>query len=893
MSATNSTPHWNALQQNINFHPPTQNDYSFFSNMLQYLQPIASVQGSAFNNHYHSNAITSSGGNKHVSCPSQTISRTALQQVVSLLSVCHYNKTDLAELLITQYQRSHLSTHDFMSRCALFDELSLLCKHSNKTSEVQDMLCSYIQLHNAYIASPLQCIDRSTFTPFNDHIDIVLSYLLRINQCVDEYMVKSRPTLFDVYFVPPTAPNDLDFVDIKGMVQSAPRDRCHRQSTCGLDDVYSLFLSEKAHKMLSTQSSTKRYVLVIVRKNEDNTNEDKLYLMEHQLKYDLRSDVFSNNEMLWHILSKKDIVCSKYQRLNVDDAKYGMFNVSYHLRGGGMSRIYEYYNGFGSRIMTNDIVNMNQWQPLFVSGKNKISNSIKREFLDPNNGFNDFLQSDLSYKYGEYLFGLRYYCTRHPVNKRRILHFPKDVLKNDVPDIREFDEPQKQLYYFLSWTMKMQVIDGEFMEYTFNTSSSSGTPRHIAIFNAELHERYSNDSLYVIAVLNDETDASNKPCTWRMDGMMTYHQIYDTFGIEFHDLPVGSRHIHHQFEKAIGEHNIQLHSNFIAVSNWKRVDCIHSQKYSNGRPNLKGFDLNSAIKVSVDAIRSQKGCVSLIPILNVDMEQKEIKCDALIPIKIPNRSSYIAVAYRVNHKNKNVVTGLYIDVLDIIKKAALIDPCAYETYEWLHGEDAVVINPRGGNRLSLSNVDSALSVQSVPSVISQSTVPPLRLHANDSGDSARTQPRECAVPLFEDVPSASDSWHIQSLQKQLNDALEREQLLWKMLQQKTDNMLYPQRVAMASPTPTPKIITAIHIPSLNMPATATPVQVPMPTIRVPTVNNISNMYFNQNYSMVSQYSPPTFPLTGVHGVTLPQTPESNLAFALTQTQGNNGNQLKQ
>eukprot|EP01083_Nonionella_stella_P100185 282239_1 len=109
-----------------------------------------------------------------------------------------------------------------------------------------------------------------------------------------------------------------------------------------------------------------------------------------------------------------------------------------------------------------------------------------------------------------------------------------------------------------------------------------------------------------------------------------------------------------------------------------------------------------------------------------------------------------------------------------------------------------------------------------------------------------------------------------------------------MLQQKTDNMLYTQRLPIESHKPTPKIITDIHIPSLNMPATATPVQVPMPTIRVPTVNKISNMYFNQNYSMVSQYSPPTFPLTGVHGVTLPLSPESNLEFALTQTQGNTG-----
>ncbi len=68
----------------------------------------------------------------------------------------------------------------------------------------------------------------------------------------------------------------------------------------------------------------------------------------------------------------------------------------------------------------------------------------------------------------------------------------------------------------------MQVLDGEFSEYTFRECSGNDSEfDEIAIFNSELHEKYSQ---------------------WNMYNLQTTTEIYKTYGITSDDLPTG-RHI--------------------------------------------------------------------------------------------------------------------------------------------------------------------------------------------------------------------------------------------------------------------------------------------------------------------------------------------------------------
>ena len=136
-----------------------------------------------------------------------------LQQCLApLLVVGHYNKIDLAQLLMEQYQISNLSTvNKYISRSSLFDEMvsnrNINLAEKNK---VKAMLTNYLQCYTKYIETPIPSnINEisSTFKPFKDRIDNILLYFSKLNYCVNQQkMIKARPVQFDVYFVPPSAP---------------------------------------------------------------------------------------------------------------------------------------------------------------------------------------------------------------------------------------------------------------------------------------------------------------------------------------------------------------------------------------------------------------------------------------------------------------------------------------------------------------------------------------------------------------------------------------------------------------------------------------------------------------------------------------------------------------
>ena len=336
----------------------------------------------------------------------------------------------------------------------------------------------------------------------------------------------------------------MDDLKISGMIKSCPGKRFGAES--GAEDVYHLLASQQAKKLLDPvdNSRNKRVILLIVRKTINNTNYDILYLFVDELPYDLIKNYscFKYNELLWKLNTKRDIIGNK---LNVDDCKYStnynLFSISYHLHDCDHDSILNksmfYFNGFGSKIDKQEI--FQKWSFMFDSkhGNNEISYGIY---------INNLFQNEMiENEFGEYLFGLKYEFWSYQKTSRQTLTFPKDVLQHGLSNISEFDE-QQQLYYYLTWTCKMQLIHKEFLHFILKHRQ----PKEIAIFNTELTDIHSKNTLYIVAVLNDKNDQNNnhnyhyrnsnsKP-KWRMSAFMTSKQIYNIYGVLHNDLPKGS-----------------------------------------------------------------------------------------------------------------------------------------------------------------------------------------------------------------------------------------------------------------------------------------------------------------------------------------------------------------
>merc|ERR1712228_770631 len=179
------------------------------------------------------------------------------------------------------------------------------------------------------------------------------------------------------------------------------------------------------------------------------------------------------------------------------------------------------------------------------------------------------------------------------------LSFPKHILGNAVKDIREFNESQ-QLYYYLTWTFKMQGIDGEFIHYKLKYRQHT-EHREITIFNAELHQNWSNEVLFVVAVLNNGNNTNIKS-KWEMNAIMTSHQVYNIYGIDECDLQIGSRYKHKYFRSKIQKNIQRLHKN-MHFFNWNRAPLIKSnkkKKYKDGKPDFNDIDLDKAMNESIN-----------------------------------------------------------------------------------------------------------------------------------------------------------------------------------------------------------------------------------------------------------------------------------------------------
>jgi len=319
-----------------------------------------------------------------------------------------------------------------------------------------------------------------------------------------------------------------------------------------------------------------------------------------------------------------------------------------------------------------------------------------------------------------------------PIGHRRIIHFPKQVLTTNVPEIREFDQPQKHLYYFLTWSHKMAIIDQSFLHYSFSNQRIAD----IGIFNTELHDKRTNAVLFVVANLTQITPNSkgNQPL-WTMNKLMTARQLFRVYGINECDLPNGSRSNRNFFSSQINSHYERLQS-LVYVNDWNKIPILPNRKSLDLEDvDNFNFDLNAAIAASIEEIKKNE--LELIPVLTI---KGRVYCDALIPIRV--KTKWFAVSYKTStiRPYKATVTGLCVDADDILNKASLVDPNAVSAYQWMLPRDDVP---------QLNDVESTDSLCSLQSDISYS------------------------------------SRNIQSLSQQLAAALHREKMLMDMMMNQT------------------------------------------------------------------------------------------------------------
>eukprot|EP01084_Bolivina_argentea_P039745 73445_1 len=622
-----------------------------------------------------------------------------------LLQISCHNKNDLGSAMFTQYEQSNLQSNKYIQLASLFHEIG-------NEKNIQNMFQNYIISHEKDIYKPIPSTPNQLPPVFNDNMNIIIQYQIEVQKLIDSGVINASTVHLDTFFVPP---HSCEFanMEIRGMVvDSKPVERRYRS---GLNEIDLLFRSKKGKQMMhDINDCKKRLILMIVRGNAYDTNDDILYLFTQKIPGNLKEKQYEYNQVLWNINTKKDI--------NIDIKTKHLFNISYYLNTQKQWKIYMQYYGYGQRVFKHNI--MQKWNMLFRNGINVYNDNKLLKLIQE---FKDYAETDISIQYGKCLFGLKYQTKifQNIANQKYVLSIPKNVLKNERGNIREDFADQKQCYYYLMWTCKMQIFDKQFIHYIFED-------KQIGIFNCELHNKHSNSPLYVVCELNEKTN------NWTMLNMMTQYYIHYEYGII--NLPIGSREKHNSFIGKISENYDLILKCEIMPIDYTKLDVIRpkSSVYNIDKESKK---LMNYIKNSINNINSKQHNMSLIPILHIDLYDG-IYCETLIPIQIPNEQSYMGVSYKTIG-NKIEIKSIYTDCNEILNKATLVNPNAYDAYKYLISNN---------NNNNIYNND------------------------NDKKDNI----------LLKKLAS-DQSWRIESLQKELQAALQREHLLLSMLMQTKAN----------------------------------------------------------------------------------------------------------
>lgn len=292
-----------------------------------------------------------------------------------------------------------------------------------------------------------------------------------------------------------------------------------------------------------------------------------------------------------------------------------------------------------------------------------------------------------------------YRCNAYQPGNRQPLSFPQELLESEVNCVREFFE-QKQLYYYLCWSSKMQLIDGEFKQYRL--SNAAARIPEVIIFNAELHDIETNAELFVVAI----PAPAQSQAQFVMTKFMDAQRIAREFGIARTDLPMGSRRKHSFF--SADRFQLDSAAQHIAIRDIGEIRLEKSQQYKKEKDVLPSAlthnALNTAIASALEQIKN--GSLSFIRIMRIDRKHRQMECVPLIPIKVATVKQWMAVSFRditrsnSRHNRYNAqsqpqrleICSLYTNCYWVVSKAALVNPDNVYALHWLTGERPGVVS---------------------------------------------------------------------------------------------------------------------------------------------------------------------------------------------------------
>eukprot|EP01083_Nonionella_stella_P235666 828403_1 len=254
-----------------------------------------------------------------------------------VLQISCNNKKDFGDAMFTQYSQSNLRSDKYIQRTSLFNEIGI------KTN-ITNMFKNYIISHEKDIYKPIPSTPNQLPPVFNDNMNIIIQYQIEVQKLIDSGVINASTVHLDTFFVPP---HSCEFanMEIRGMVvDSKPVERRYRS---GLNEIDLLFRSKKGKQMMhDINDCKKRLILMIVRGNAYDTNDDILYLFTQKIPGNLKEKQYEYNQVLWNINSKKDIICNNNNKYIDIKTKY-LFNISYYLNTQKQWKIYMQYYGYG------------------------------------------------------------------------------------------------------------------------------------------------------------------------------------------------------------------------------------------------------------------------------------------------------------------------------------------------------------------------------------------------------------------------------------------------------------------------------------------------------------------------------------------------------------------
>merc|ERR1712130_118551 len=522
------------------------------------------------------------------------------------------------------------------------------------------------------------------FNKYNDNMDIILKYMYEIKSGMSLYLRKNAryPLQFDVFFVSPDAVqshHDSHDVDLHNLDLSNYDYFLDDDSANGVDRGI-----QGVHRFLQTakdeihKSNNQRFVMLIVRGNDDDSKNDSMYIMKPKYK----NSIPTNSELCdipYLRNSQSDIV------RGLSSSADGVLGFTHHWHSYDSNKVFLSYGRFKEMVTKSTIV-----KKLQTVCKQAIDSNLSENYKDLPK-----INTDLT----DYWFSKDYQTFEPCVNDTEVrakgnIFISKDDRMPCTEDLRNYIdesfEDKEKLYYNFNYTVATQIIDKQIVGFELADGSI------ICLLKTSFHK--NENDLYVVIVPNTMKNAKQR---WKVidykndisEAFMTADQLQSKKGIYSFDLPKGSRVIRNNWQKEKDQIHINeaLIRETFEVNHNPNVRIIQSNKNSKKNNENRIFvdvDPHEFAKLAYKALNENNEFI-----YTLFLEQNKYHLEKLLPVWLPEHGAYVGVCFRYYDNESTRISGIALDLTDVKNKASVIDYNAAVSAEWLNpSSNAKIIN---------------------------------------------------------------------------------------------------------------------------------------------------------------------------------------------------------